>query len=1221
MSLDKITPDSIARKHDDSTLLSLIHSLPDVCFVVSPQGIILDANQAFASQFNKIPEEFFGLNVFDFLPLDVGAERMNMLQEAVLTSKSLTFDDEDDGKLIRSTIYPFTSPEGNVDRLLILAQNITDIGQLLKKEQLFNKYIIESIPGIFYFTDANREFVAWNKELRENCFGVSEIEMATTNCLEAFHPEDRDRALETMQDIINNGTEVTNEYRLVFRGNPDIRWYLMTGKRVIIDGSPFLIGVGFDITEHKRTEDTLRLNEKRFKTLFNSQSAIQALLDPDTGKVLDVNQKAVEWYGWSAEELRKMYTRDINTLSQEEIIKSLQTVEAGQHNKFIGRHRRADGSIRDVEIYRNKIELDGKPVIHVITHDITERKHAEAELQRLTRALIVSDHCNKALIHAQDEQELLQTICRIIVETGGYRMAWVGYKVNDEAKSLHPAAYAGSTGDYFNSITLSWADNKYGEGPAGTAVRTAQPVVVNNIITDQSFELWRTEAIKYGYAAFLGLPLVIDDTVAGVLAVYSELPEAFNDAECEQLLSLSNNLAYGIKMLRNREALKQSEERFRNLFERNTAIKMLLDPLTGNIVDANNAAAEFYGWSIEELRQMNIAQIIFLTHPEVNKSNLVTVLKTGHPGFSFRHLMKDGSLRDVKVFSTKINDGRQDLINVIIHDITVQKRYEQLNAFRLHILQIADTHSIEELLIATLDEAEALTGSSIGFVSYVTEDAKTPVLQAVSTNTRQQRQDGEGKSLHYPLEMAGLWAEVEREKKAVIHNDYTSLEHRNRIPDGPVEIKSELVIPVNREGRIVAIFGVGNKQTQYSDNDIAWLEIIANHVWDIVAKKIAEDEIKLQKQKQDKLVAEKEKAEEADRLKSAFLATITHELRTPMNGILGFSELLKDPELSQQKSAEYIDLIHQSGLRLLTLVNELIDIARIEAGECVIQHDDTNINKLLLDLTAFFKIATNKKGLELTCTTTLPDHESIINTDSAKLTQILTNLINNSLKFTFQGGIAIGYSKYNGMLEFTVQDTGIGIPIAMQEKIFDRFIQVDNPLTRTIEGSGLGLSITKAYVTMLGGAIRVESQEGAGSTFTFTLPYNPPFITQRSAFSTVLIVEDDDINRILLKMILKDENMTIHYAHNGQEAVELAKQHPEINLVLMDINMPLLNGYEATRQIKQFRPELPIIVQTAFTSRDEREKAKAAGSDSFITKPIKKSELLALINEQLLNKH
>ena len=348
---------------------------------------------------------------------------------------------------------------------------------------------------------------------------------------------------------------------------------------------------------------------------------------------------------------------------------------------------------------------------------------------------------------------------------------------------------------------------------------------------------------------------------------------------------------------------------------------------------------------------------------------------------------------------------------------------------------------------------------------------------------------------------------------------------------------------------------------------------------------------------------------------------ITHELRTPMHGILGLSELVEDPALTNEESTEYIRLIHKSGQRLLTLINELIDIARIEAGETNMQQADTNINKLLTDLTAMFKIETHKKGLQMTCTTTLPDSESTITTDSAKLTQILTNLINNSLKFTFQGGIAIGYSKYNGMLEFTVQDTGIGIPIAMQEKIFDRFIQVDNPLTRTIEGSGLGLSITKAYVTMLGGAIRVESQEGAGSTFTFTLPYNPPFITQRSAFSTVLIVEDDDINRILLKMILKDENMTIHYAHNGQEAVELAKQHPEINLVLMDINMPLLNGYEATRQIKQFRPELPIIVQTAFTSRDEREKAKAAGSDSFITKPIKKSELLALINEQLLNKH
>jgi len=379
-------------------------------------------------------------------------------------------------------------------------------------------------------------------------------------------------------------------------------------------------------------------------------------------------------------------------------------------------------------------------------------------------------------------------------------------------------------------------------------------------------------------------------------------------------------------------------------------------------------------------------------------------------------------------------------------------------------------------------------------------------------------------------------------------------------------------------------------------------------------------DITLQKQMHDELVAAKEKAEETDRLKSAFLATITHELRTPMNGILGFSELLMDPELPQEESVEFIDLIHQSGLRLLTLINELIDLARIEAGETMVQQDDTNVNMLLKDLTAFFKLEIHKKGLRLTCTPGLSDSESIIKTDSAKLTQVLTNLVNNALKFTFTGGIDIGYTMQNGILEFYVKDSGIGIPVAMQEKIFERFIQVDNPLTRQIEGSGLGLSIAKGYVAMLGGAIRLESVEGEGTTFTFTIPYNQTTSTYLGILAPsllVLIADDDDITRTLFKKILKDENMTLLYAFNGQEAVDLAERHPEIDMVLMDIKMPLLNGYEAARQIKKRRPNLPIIAQSALTAPEELEKAIQAGCDRFIKKPINKGELLEVIHSTL----
>ncbi len=426
----------------------------------------------------------------------------------------------------------------------------------------------------------------------------------------------------------------------------------------------------------------------------------------------------------------------------------------------------------------------------------------------------------------------------------------------------------------------------------------------------------------------------------------------------------------------------------------------------------------------------------------------------------------------------------------------------------------------------------------------------------------------------------------------------------------------------------------GELQNKKKNGELYWDQAVIsairnkeNVITNFVAVKV---DISEQKKMFAELIAAKQKAEESDRLKSAFLANISHEIRTPMNGILGFAQLLKSPHLAGEEQAEYIDLIMQSGERMLNLINNLINISRIEAGETMLHVIETPVNELLSDLYAFFKPEIEKKGLRLNCKTGLPDVESIVETDSGKLIQILTNLIQNALKFTSKGEIDFGYNRIGGALEFYVIDTGVGIAPDMKEKIFDRFHQVDNTITRTQEGSGLGLSISKAYVELLGGTIRVESREGWGSEFYFTLPYNPEHprvilgavkepshpIPQLSALC-ILIAEDDVISSLLLKKNLTAANINILFAINGEEAVAMVRQHPEINIVLMDIKMPLMNGYEATRLIKELYPNLPVIIQTAFTSKEEEEKANKAGCDGYITKPINKSELFELIKALL----
>ncbi len=429
----------------------------------------------------------------------------------------------------------------------------------------------------------------------------------------------------------------------------------------------------------------------------------------------------------------------------------------------------------------------------------------------------------------------------------------------------------------------------------------------------------------------------------------------------------------------------------------------------------------------------------------------------------------------------------------------------------------------------------------------------------------------------------------------------------------------------------------GEMQNKKKNGEFYWetavISAIRNENDEITNFVAVKEDITEKKKLWSDLLAAKEKAEESDRLKSAFLANISHEIRTPMNGILGFSELLKEPQLSGKEQQEYIALIQQSGDRMLNLINDLIDISRIDAKEVALHITETSLNKIMHDLCAFFKPEAEKKGLRVNCSRGLSESESVIETDAQKLEQVLVNLIQNALKFTNEGHIDIGYARNGSMLEFFVADTGIGIPHEMTENVFDRFRQVDNSRTRLHEGAGLGLSISKGFVEMLGGKIWVEPADGGGSRFLFTIPYHPLGVGKKSKHEesaqvvpdssapepgqTILIAEDDDISRLFLKNSLKMKNMTLLFAVNGQDAVELVERYPEIDLVLMDIKMPVMNGYDATRLIKEMRPGLPVIAQTAFTSAEERKKAGEAGCDAFITKPVKKNELLILMRALL----
>ncbi len=377
----------------------------------------------------------------------------------------------------------------------------------------------------------------------------------------------------------------------------------------------------------------------------------------------------------------------------------------------------------------------------------------------------------------------------------------------------------------------------------------------------------------------------------------------------------------------------------------------------------------------------------------------------------------------------------------------------------------------------------------------------------------------------------------------------------------------------------------------------------------------------------------KKKAEESDKLKSAFLANMSHEVRTPMNGIMGLAHLLANPEVEGETKQEYVNLILSSGNVLISLLDDIMDVSRIEANQVVASKEDFRLNDLFKELHGFFSTeieVMGKKVLELCYKLALDDASSMINTDRVKLRQILVNLLSNALKFTDTGRIEFGYQlQPDKALLFYVYDTGIGVNPEKQKRIFERFVQADDSLSRHFGGSGLGLSICKGFVDLLGGKIWVDSSTNKGAKFYFTIPdvnqsgttVDKPAGQKLKASDrnwedkTILIVEDDHINYQLLEVVLKRTGVNLLHAITGMDAVRFCEEQQHIDLVLMDVQLPEMNGFEAIKLIKQTHPEIPIIVQTANSMNEEKHRADEAGCQGFMTKPISLNKFMSEVDK------
>jgi PAS domain S-box-containing protein len=585
-------------------------------------------------------------------------------------------------------------------------------------------------------------------------------------------------------------------------------------------------------------------------------------------------------------------------------------------------------------------------------------------------------------------------------------------------------------------------------------------------------------------------------------------------------------------------------------------------------------------------------------------------------------------------------------VSVVARNITERKLSEILMQKRFELMEYSAYHSFDEVLQKTIDVVSELTASHIGFMHFIEEDQTTVYLQAWSTETVRDYCTIDGEGMHYPVEQAGVWADAVRQRRSLIHNDYESLADRKGTPDGHVKLIREMVIPITRNDRIVALMGVGNKTQEYTRQDIEIGERFADYAWDITERKqmeiaLAEERNQLAKRVEERtadLSRANSNLARALRVKDEFLANMSHELRTPLNAILGLSESLGEQVAGplNEKQQRYLSTINESGHHLLSLINDILDLAKIEAGQITLDINKVDVNSVCQASLRMIKQLAQKKNQEVVFE--IDNDLGLMWADERRLKQMIVNLLSNAVKFTPESariGLEVRGDRAANKVIITVWDTGIGIRERDLERLFKPFVQLDTGLAREATGTGLGLALVAQMARLHGGSVHAISQTGDGSRFIIQLPWEPALTTDivarlRSTGKfraidpnanrpTILLIEDTREVVMMLVDYLEMAGYKMITAQDGIDGLAQAKlSRPD--LILMDIQMPRMDGFEATQKLRgdpEFK-DIPIIALTALAMPNDRQRCLDAGMDEYMSKPVNLKALAKMIQKLLL---
>jgi len=683
------------------------------------------------------------------------------------------------------------------------------------------------------------------------------------------------------------------------------------------------------------------------------------------------------------------------------------------------------------------------------------------------------------------------------------------------------------------------------------------------------------------------------------------------------------------------EKLRESQARFRLLFESaNDAIFLLKD---GFVVDCNARTLDVFKCQKQDIIGRSAIELSPRRQPGGALSLNLAVKynraaqKQEQTSFEWMHKRPDGSQFMAEVSVNVFEWQGESYTQAIVRDISSRKETEELLTKRYEFIAFLsrisadlinlDISCIDQSIVEILNYSASFTGCSRALVYLLNPEG----IQFQLTNQWEEHPTARTSYMDRMLisDLPGVYQSISMGKTLVreVPRQASNPEEALMIElfDIGSAFHSYILIPLLVRGKFIGFTGYFSEKVieAWTEDMVTPLTLTNQMIANALERKNVEQELK----------SAKEKAVESDRLKTAFLSSMSHEIRTPMNHILGFIELLKDPGLSETEKMEFMAIVKASGNLLLHLIDDIIDIAKLEAGQLVINQQEVQLDKFLDDLHFAFNEqmkGTGKGQIEFKIEK--PYHSSLgsIRIDPLRVQQVISNLLSNAIKFTPEGRITLGYMlEPEQRIHFYVEDTGIGIPAEKHAEVFERFRQLDGSYVREYSGTGLGLAISKGLVELMKGRIGLRSEPGKGSRFYFTIPYTPVKLETEPArqksihaheynFSgnTILVVEDDEINYRFLDIVIHRTKAKVLRAVSGREAIDIALQH-DINLVLMDIQIPILDGYEATAEIKKTKPWLPVIAQTAHALAEEKMKCLESGADDYLSKPISRKELLS----------